>query len=258
MSLATPISVVLADDHAMVREALGRVLDASGAIAVVGQAGNGPELREVVRSKMPDCLVMDYSMPRHDPTETIKELLENFKSLKILVLTVHENVHYAVRTLEAGAHGYLIKSAAVDELVDAIRAIKHGDVYISRKISPDVWTQLRRPKGKRDGLEALSQREFDVLRIIGSGATLTRLCQAAERQRQHHFHVPRKNSGKTEPGDDERPGSIRHRKPHCRLGQQNGGCRSSYFWICPRTKAHIQKKLARTGVQYVPKRCKEL
>ncbi len=172
MSLATPISVVLADDHAMVREALARVLDASGAIAVVGQAGNGPELREVVRSKMPDCLVMDYSMPRHDPTETIKELLENFKSLKILVLTVHENVHYAVRTLEAGAHGYLIKSAAVDELVDAIRAIKHGDVYISRKISPDVWTQLRRPKGKRDGLEALSQREFDVLRIIGSGATL--------------------------------------------------------------------------------------
>lgn len=172
MSLATPISVVLADDHAMVRESLARVLDASGVITVIGQAGSGPELRDIIRTDVPDCLVMDYSMPQHEPTETIKELLDNFKSLKILVLTVHENVHYAVRTLEAGAHGYLIKSAAVDELVDAIRTIKHGDVYISRKISPDVWTQLRRPKGKRDGLEALSQREFDVLRLIGAGATL--------------------------------------------------------------------------------------
>jgi DNA-binding NarL/FixJ family response regulator len=172
LSLAKPISVVLADDHAMVRESLARVLDASGAITVVGQAGNGPELRQVIREKSPDCLVMDYSMPQHEATEAIRNLLENFKSLKILVLTVHENVHYAVRTLQAGAHGYLIKSAAVDELVDAIQTIRHGDVYISKKISPEVWTQLRRPKGKRDGLEALSQREFDVLRLIGAGATL--------------------------------------------------------------------------------------
>lgn len=156
----------------MVRESLARVLDACGEIAVVGQVGDGNELLKIVRQVKPECLVMDYSMPNHDPTEVIKTLVDEFQSLKILVLTVHENVHYAVRTLEAGAHGYLIKSAAVDELMDAIRTIKDGDVYISKKISPDVWSQLRRPKSKRDGLEALSQREFDVLRLIGSGATL--------------------------------------------------------------------------------------
>ena len=161
----------------MVRESLARVLDACGEISVVGQVGNGIELVEVVREAKPECLVMDYSMPNHEPTEVIKKLMSEFKSLKILVLTVHENVHYAVRTLEAGAHGYLIKSAAVDELVDAIRTIKHGDVYISKKISPEILAQLRRPKGKRDGLESLSQREFDVLRMIGGGASLQECAQ---------------------------------------------------------------------------------
>lgn len=156
----------------MVRESLARVLDDCGEISVVGQVGDGQELLQQVRALTPDCLVMDYSMPNHDPIDMIKQLTNEFQHLKILVLTVHENVHYAVRTLEAGAHGYLIKSAAVDELMGAIETIKEGNVYISKKISPEVWSQLRRPKGKRDGLDSLSQREFDVLRLIGSGATL--------------------------------------------------------------------------------------
>jgi len=172
LSLKNPISVVLADDHAMVRESLARVLNSNGGVTVVGQAGDGIELVDVVKQHCPDCLVMDYSMPNHDPARLIEELLVEFKSLKILVLTVHENAHYAVRMLKSGAHGYLIKSAAVEELVEAIDTIKDGDVYISKKISPDVWALLRKPKDKRDGLESLSQREFDVLRLLGNGSTL--------------------------------------------------------------------------------------
>lgn len=170
--MINPISVILADDHEMVRESLARVLNSCDEINVVGQVGCGSELVGKVREARPECLVMDYSMPSHEPVEVIKQLLAEFKNLKVLVLTVHENIHYAVRTLEAGAHGYLIKSAAVEELVDAIGMIKRGDVYISRKISPEVWSLLRRPKRKRDGVEALSQREFDVLRILGSGESL--------------------------------------------------------------------------------------
>ena len=113
MNLLKPISVVLADDHAMVRESLARVLDTCSEISVVGQAGSGEEVRAAVRQSLPDCLVMDYTMPNHEPVEVIEQLLSEFTNLKILILTVHENVHYAVRTLEAGAHGYLIKSAAV-------------------------------------------------------------------------------------------------------------------------------------------------
>lgn len=172
MNLRQPIRIVLADDHAMVRESLARVLDACPDVSVIGQAGDGKELRQLLAQTRPDCLVMDYSMPGHEPTSLIEELAGQPGGPRVLVLTVHENVHYAVRTLQAGANGYLIKSAAFEELVDAIRAVHAGDVYISRKISPEVWSLLRRPHSERRGLAALSQREFDVLRILGGGATL--------------------------------------------------------------------------------------
>jgi DNA-binding NarL/FixJ family response regulator len=92
--------------------------------------------------------------------------------IKILVLTVHENIHYAVRVLETGAHGYLIKSAAVDELVEAIENVHEGRIYMSQKISSEVLQHLRRPKRERVGLESLSQREFAFLRLLGSGKSL--------------------------------------------------------------------------------------
>lgn len=168
----TPTRIVLADDHVMVRESLSRVLEASGEVQVVGQAGSGDELRHVVSQTKPECVVMDYSMPDHEPVQIIPDLLASFPKLKILLLTVHENVHYAVRTLEAGAHGYLIKSAAVEELVNAINSIAGGNVYVSKKIAATVWAQLRRPKTKREGLEGLSQREFEVLGLLGGGASL--------------------------------------------------------------------------------------
>ena len=171
------ISVVLADDHAMVRESLARVLEDSGSIRVKGQASDGLQLLEVVRKEQPDCVVLDYSMPKLDAPHTIERLVRENKQLKILVLTVHENVHYAVRSLEAGAHGYMIKSAAVDELVEAINTVSQGSVYISPKVSEDVWSQLRRPKRDRLGLESLSQREFDALRILGGGAGLQECAQ---------------------------------------------------------------------------------
>lgn len=170
--MINPISIILADDHEMVRESLARVLDSCDEINVVGQVGCGTKLVSEVRAKRPECLVMDYSMPYHQPVEVIGRLLDEFKQLKIMMLTVHENIHYAVRTLEAGAHGYLIKSAAFDELVDGIKTIQRGDVYISKKVSPDVWTLLRKPKRKRAGVDSLSHREYDVLQLLGSGGTL--------------------------------------------------------------------------------------
>ena len=156
----------------MVREALARVLEESGDVVVVGQANEGEAVLEVVRTHVPDCVVLDYSMPKLEAPQVIEQLLIEHKQIKILVLTVHENVHYAVRALQAGAHGYMIKSAAVDELVDAIKTVSRGEVYISPGVSQEVWAQLRRPTRNREGLEALSQREFDALRILASGASL--------------------------------------------------------------------------------------
>ncbi len=168
-----PMQVVLADDHAMVRQALAQILNDSGEVQVVGQAADGAEAIALVRSLRPEMIVLDFSMPGMNAASTIQALLAAHPPLKVLVLTVHEKIHYAVRVLEQGAHGYVVKSAAAHELLDAIRAISSGEIYISPKVSHKVIHALRRPKRDRDGLEALSQREFDVLRLLGAGYSLS-------------------------------------------------------------------------------------
>jgi DNA-binding NarL/FixJ family response regulator len=177
-SLQTPIRVVLADDHSMVRQALARILEESGEISIVSQASNTTETVAAVNDLRPDVLVLDYSMPDKDAPQVIERLLRNPSGLKILVLTVHENIHYAIRVLESGAHGYLIKSAAVEELVEAIRTVQQGGLYVSPGMSQQVLQHLRRPKRERVGIEALSQREFDFLRLTGAGNSLQQCASA--------------------------------------------------------------------------------
>jgi DNA-binding NarL/FixJ family response regulator len=172
MAGLTITRVVLADDHAMVREGLAQILEESGSVRVVGQAANGAEALEAAAKTGPDVMVLDYSMPGPDAAAVITALLHRWPHLKILILTVHENIHYAVKVLECGAHGYVIKSAAVSELVEAIQAVSTGEVYISPKVSQRVIQHLRRPKRDRVGLEALSQREFELLRVLGAGMSL--------------------------------------------------------------------------------------
>jgi DNA-binding NarL/FixJ family response regulator len=166
------IRVILADDHAMVREALAQILAESGFIQVVGQASDGPQVLDLAAKLQPHLVVLDYSMPKLDTPAAIEGLLRRWPDLKILVLTVHENIHYAVKVLESGAHGYVVKSAAVGELVEAIKAVSAGEIYISPKVSQRVIQHLRRPKKDRVGLEALSQREFELLRLLGAGMSL--------------------------------------------------------------------------------------
>lgn len=172
MRSVAPIRIVLADDHTMVREALARILGEEPGIEVVAQACDGAAAFQAVSASPPDVLVLDYSMPEHDAPRAIEDLLNRHPELKILVLTVHENVHYALRVLQSGAQGYLIKSAAADELVEAIRSVHAGQIYLSASISQQVLDRLRRPRDKRTGLEMLSPREFTFLRIIGAGKTL--------------------------------------------------------------------------------------
>lgn len=166
------IRVVLADDHAMVREGLAQMLQESGAVRVVGQASDGVQALEVVSKMKPDVLVLDYTMPKLNAQAAIESLLRHHPKLKILVLTVHENIHYAVKVLESGALGFVIKSAAFQELVEAIRSVAEGESYISPKVSQKVIQHMRRPRRERVGPEALSQREFDLLRILGAGMSL--------------------------------------------------------------------------------------
>jgi len=166
------LGVLLVDDHVMVREALARVLAESQGIEVLGQAGDGAGALKLARELRPDIVILDYSMPETDTAGVIKSLRKELPFVKILILTIHENVHYAIKSLESGAHGYVMKSAAVRELVDAITAVSAGGTYISPNISERVLEHMWHPGKRRVGLEVLTQREFDVLRAIGAGKSL--------------------------------------------------------------------------------------
>src|SRR5262249_15855748 len=166
------IRVLLADDHAMVREALAQILEESGSIQVVGQASDGQQALDLAAKTKPDVLVLDYSMPKLDTPAAINSLVRRWPLLEILILTVHENIHYAVKILESGADGYVVKSAAVGDRGEAIKTVSEGEIYISPKLSQRVIQHLRRPKKDREGLEALSQREFELLRVLGAGMSL--------------------------------------------------------------------------------------
>jgi DNA-binding NarL/FixJ family response regulator len=169
---ARSIRVLLADDHAMIREGLAQLLEDSENILVVGQAGNGEEAVSLAKKMKPDVAVLDYSMPNMDGPLAAREIRAACPDVKILVLTVHENVHYAIKALEAGAHGFILKAAAAGELVKGIRSVFKGRTYVSPSIADKITESNIRGKRKRSGLASLSQREFELVRLLGSGLKL--------------------------------------------------------------------------------------
>ena len=166
------VRVVLADDHAVVRAGLRAVLGAAREIEIVGEARDGAEAMALVERLDPDVLVMDLSMPKIDGTKATAMLVERKVRTRILILTMHEEEDYLVPLLSAGAAGYLIKSAADRELIDAVRAVARGDMYVR----PSGAQLLARRLTHRDPLaadrsryESLTERERDVLRYVARG-----------------------------------------------------------------------------------------
>ncbi len=163
------IRVALVDDHAMVRQALSSVLEDDRRLKIVGQGGDAIEAVKILRESKPDVLVLDYNIPNGGALKVLEEIQRLELEVAVLVLTVHESNHYAVRALEAGAQGFLVKSSAVDELLGAIHAVHQGEIYITPKFSRLVIDQLRKPRRDRVGVGALSTRELELLRILASG-----------------------------------------------------------------------------------------
>ncbi|MBI1805217.1 MAG: response regulator transcription factor [Ignavibacteriae bacterium] len=172
------IRVLIADDHVMVREGLAQLLGETDDIEVVGQAGDGFEAIQLAEKMKPDVIVLDYTMPKLDGFSAIEQLRKLLPAMKILILTVHENVHYAIKAFEAQAHGFMIKASAASELVEAIRCVFSGKMYVSSTISEKIAEQLRRQNRQQSGLSSLSQREFELLRLLGKGSSLQQCAQA--------------------------------------------------------------------------------
>jgi DNA-binding NarL/FixJ family response regulator len=166
------IKVVLADDHAVVRAGVKAVLSGAKDIQVIGEASNGREAIAAVDRLHPDVIVMDLSMGEMDGITATKELVAKETKTKILILTMHAEDAYLVKVLEAGASGYLVKSAADRELVDAVRSVAHGDMYMQPSATRALAKGIQRKSehaDEREKYEKLTERERDVLRYVAGG-----------------------------------------------------------------------------------------
>jgi two-component system, NarL family, response regulator NreC len=166
------ISVILADDHLVVRAGLKALLGATKDIKVMGEATNGRDALALVERLAPQVAVLDLDMPLMDGLAATKEIVARGVATRVLILTMHTEEEYLVTLLEAGAAGYLVKNAADRELADAVRAIAAGDVYVQASASRTLARAVSRRSehaDERDHYQQLSERERDVLVLVAGG-----------------------------------------------------------------------------------------
>lgn len=169
----TPITVLLADDHAVLRAGLRMLLHAQGDMTVVGEAADGVEATQKAKELRPDVVVLDISMPGPRSGTVIRRLRQACASTRVLVLTLHDDVAYVRSSLFAGAAGYLVKRAADTELISAIRAVHAGRTIVDLTRSTGRGTPLHRERifGEGEAPRQLSVRERAVLRLLAQGHT---------------------------------------------------------------------------------------
>jgi len=168
-----PIRVVLADDHTVVRKGIREFLEEEGDISVVAEAEDGLETLRLVEEYQPDVVVMDIQMPRMTGIEATRRVKERFPQVRVLVLTAYDNDPYVFALLQAGADGYMLKTADAEDLVRAVRTVHAGGSALGPEIAGKVVQQLTtgRPEGARQQVELLSARELEVLRLAAKGLT---------------------------------------------------------------------------------------
>ena len=166
------IRILLADDHAVVRQGLRALLEAEGDIAVVGEAENGRQAVAQAKKTLPDVVIMDVAMPGMNGLEATRQIVRNIPSSKVLVLTSYGDDDYVTQLLEAGASGYLVKQTAAADLLKAIREVHRGNSFYSPSIARRLQQQERDSLAggpPAAGLHRLTSREAEVLQLVAEG-----------------------------------------------------------------------------------------
>lgn len=165
-------SVLIADDHAIVRTGLRTLIQSEPRLELIGEAAGGVEAIELVAETSPDILLLDLSMPDLDGIAVTKKLKPKYPELRILILTIHEDEALVREAIKAGASGYILKRAAESELVSAINVLMRGDMYVDHALlRPLVDDTVEGSTIRREQIEELTPREQDVLRLIVLGYT---------------------------------------------------------------------------------------
>jgi len=168
--------ILIADDHAIMRDGLKRILDATPDLKVVDEAEDGDQVMVKVRGNTYDVVLLDMSMPGKSGIELIKWIRSAKPDFAVLVLSMHEEEQYAVRAIRAGASGYVTKDSASLQLVTAIRKVAEGGVYISQDVAEQIALNLK-PKGEEDPHQSLSDREFEVFLLIVEGLAVSEIAE---------------------------------------------------------------------------------
>jgi len=190
--MAEPIRVILADDHALVRQGIRQFLEEAGDIAVTGEAADGEGALRLVEAEQPDVAILDIQMPGMGGVEATRNIKARFPQVRVLVLTAYEEDPYVFALLRAGANGYILKTADADDLLRAVRAVYRGESVLSPRITEKVVRQIQSgaPAGAAGQVEPLTEREIGILRLAAQGLTnkaIGRQLNISERTVQGHL-----------------------------------------------------------------------
>jgi two-component system response regulator NreC len=175
------VRVVVVDDHTLVRQGIVGLLASQSDIEVVGQAGNAREAMAVIASVAPDVVLMDIAMPGQSGLDATREIRDRFPAVQVLVVTIHDREDYLFQALRAGAAGYVLKGAEVQDLLEAVRTAQRGEVYLFPSVTKKlVADYLRRSQAGEDRTtyDGLSDREREILGLIAQGLTTNAIAAA--------------------------------------------------------------------------------
>jgi DNA-binding NarL/FixJ family response regulator len=170
-----PFSVVLVDDHKIMRDGIKAILEHASEFVVVGEAENGVDAVQTCRELRPDIVMMDISLPGLNGIEATTELLRHCPSTRVLILSMYDDEHSVVSAIRSGARAFVIKKASDNDLLDALRTVAKGGSYLSPQVSDQLLKRIQRgdleSKAVPSALESLSPRELQVMRLVAEGRT---------------------------------------------------------------------------------------
>jgi DNA-binding NarL/FixJ family response regulator len=176
-----PIRILLADDHALVRAGIRALVQRVSGLEVVAEASDGREALRLVRDCQPDVVLMDIAMPELNGLDALPRIVKQHPKVAVIILSMHASREYVLQALQAGAAGYVLKNAAVDELETAIRTVARGDKYLTPAISEQIIAGVTAAKGEGAGsaaaAESLTQRQREILQLIAEGRTTREIAE---------------------------------------------------------------------------------
>lgn len=191
------MEIIIADDHMMIREGLKQLLELDGTMKVIAEANDGEECLNLLNKKIhPDILLLDINMPKKNGIEVLEYIKQNKIPVKVLILTVHNEVEYLLKAVDIGIDGYLLKDSSYDELKEAIDVVISGNTYIQPSLLPALNESMEDYALDKERIECLTKRELDVLRLISEGCSNKKISDEltiSERTVKNHIsHIFRK------------------------------------------------------------------